>query len=118
MIESIFITAIVFFGSYHLIKVFTDYFLKRRIIKAGHTEKAGILEPAGPTQEENRYPTLKWGLVFFMGGAGLIVTELLSLGGRFPGVKDYFSALPLGIELVFISLGFLIYFIIVNSKKK
>jgi len=118
MIESIFITAIVFFGVYHLIKVFTDYFLKRKIIKAGHIDKAGILDPVETTQEENRYPTLKWGLVFFMAGAGLIIIELLSWGGKFTWVKDYFSAMPIGIELVFISLGFLIYFFIVNSKKK
>jgi len=53
-----------------------------------------------------------------MAGAGLIFIELLSWGGKFTWVKDYFSAMPVGIELVFISAGFLIYFFIVNSKKK
>jgi len=118
MIESIFITGIVFFGIYHIIKGFTDYLLRRKIVRAGHFEKAGILDPVNPTQEENRYPTLKWGLVAFMAGAGLIFIELLSWGGKFTWVKDYFSAMPVGIELVFISAGFLIYFFIVNSKKK
>jgi hypothetical protein len=118
MIESIFITGIVFFGIYHIIKTYTDYFLKRKIIRSGHVDKAGILEPVVQNQEENRYPTLKWGLVAFMAGAGLIFIELLSWGGKFTWVKDTFSAMPIGIELVFISLGFLIYFFIINSKKK
>jgi len=117
MVESIFITAVVFFGIYQIIKVFTDFLLKRKIIKAGHLEQAGILEPVKMTQEENRYPTLKWGLVALMAGGGLIVIELLSWGDTFKWVKDYQSAMPIGIELVFIAAGFLTYFFIVNSKK-
>ena len=118
MVESIAITAIVFFGIFNLIKVFTDFLLKRKIIKAGHIEKAGILDPITQLQEENKYPTLKWGLVALMAGIGLIVIELLSWGGKFSWVMDYHSVMPLGIELVFISVGFLIYFFIVNAKRR
>jgi len=118
MVESIVITAIVFFGIYNMIKIFTDFLLRRKIIKAGHIEKAGIMDPIVQMQEENKYPTLKWGLVSFMAGAGLIVIELLSWGGKFSWVLDYHSVMPLGIELVFISVGFLIYFFIVNAKRK
>lgn len=112
------ITAIVFFGIYHIVKMFTDFLLKRKIIKAGHTEKAGILDPIAAANDENRYPTLKWGLVAMFAGAGLILIESLSRGGQIEWVKDYSSLLPVGIELVFISAGFLIYFFFVNMKKR
>ncbi len=118
MITDALITAIVFFGLYHIIKMFTDFLLKRKIIKAGHVDKAGILDPVSAISEENRYPTLKWGLVSFMAGAGLILIEVLSRGGQISWVKEYNSLLPIGIELVFIAAGFLIYFFIVNAKKR
>lgn len=118
MMQDALITAIVFFGVYHLIKMFTDFLLKRKIIKAGHIEKAGILNPVSAVSEENRYPTLKWGLVAFLAGAGLIVIESMSQAGRISWVKDYNSLLPMGIELVFISAGFLLYFLIVNARKR
>jgi hypothetical protein len=118
MFEGPLITAVVFFGIYQLIKMFTDFLLKRKIIKAGHLEKAGILDPVLAVSEENRYPTLKWGLVSLLAGAGLILIEAMSRGGQINWVKDYNSLLPVGIELVFISAGFLIYFFIVNAKKK
>ncbi len=118
MAQDVLITAIVFFGIYQLIKVFTDFLLKRKIIKSGHLEHAGILEPVKLNQEENRYPTLKWGLVALMAGVGLILIESLSWGGAFKWVKDYNSMMPLGIELVFIAAGFLIYFFIINARKK
>jgi hypothetical protein len=118
MATEIVVTAIVFFGIYHIIRIFTDFLLKRKIIKAGHIDHAGILEPVKETLEENRYPTLKWGLVALMAGAGLILIELLSWGGAFQWVKDYNSVMPVGIELVFISAGFLLYFFIINAKKK
>jgi hypothetical protein len=52
-----------------------------------------------------------------MGGLGLIIIEIIKSQSA-QGVNWYESALPYGIELVFISLGFLIYFFIINSKKK
>jgi hypothetical protein len=112
------ITGIVFFGIYHLIKMFTDFLLKRKIVKLGHLEKAAILDQSSVTREEIRYPTLKWGLVAFMAGLGFIIIETLSKGGGVEWVKSTESFLPLGIELVFISLGFLTYFLIVSLKKR
>lgn len=118
MIDDIAITAIVFFGIFHITKSFTDFLLKRKIIKAGHIDHAGILEPIRESREENKFPTLKWGLVALMAGAGLIIIELLGWGDTYKWVKDYNSMMPIGIELVFIAAGFLIYFFIVNTKKK
>ena len=64
MMSEVFITGIVFFGIYSILKLVSDHFLKRKLIKDGQYEKVGILEPIEVTSEgKNRYPSLKWGLV-------------------------------------------------------
>lgn len=63
MVTDVLIPAVVFFGLYHMMKLIADYLLKRKVIKAGHIDKAGILEPPKQSEEINRYPSLKWGLV-------------------------------------------------------
>lgn len=117
-ISEILITAIVFFGIYNILHLISDYLLKRKLVKAGQYEKVGILEPQKPTSDEvNKYPSLKWGLVALMSGLGFIVIEVTRAIN--PKLIDYRDAvLPFGILLVFISLGFLIYFFIMNAKKK
>lgn len=116
-LATIVIVATVFFGIYSLIKVYTDYLLKRRIVRSGHTDKAGILDPpAMPSAETNRYPSLKWGLVALLAGLGLILIEVLRNNGTIDFTAGEDTFLPFGIELVAISLGFLIYFLIVNAK--
>ncbi len=116
MYNEFLIPAIVFFASYHIIKLIADYLLKRKIIKAGHIDKAGILEPQKQSEEVNRYPSLKWGLVTLMTGLGFIVIEIMRNVN--PDLIDYRDAvLPLGILLVFVSLGFLIYFFLMNKQK-
>lgn len=116
--EPIFITAIVFYGFYQMIRLISEHFLKRKLIQNGHVEQAGILvTPVAPAEESQRYPSLKWGLVAFTAGLGLIIIEIIS---SYSSVNTnlYETALPYGIELVFISLGFLIYFFLVNRLKK
>ncbi len=117
-LSEILITAIVFAGIYYILSLIADYFLKRKLIKAEQYERVGILDNPKPTSEEvNRYPSLKWGLVALMSGLGLILVEVLRWGS--PQLMDYRdSVLPFGILLVFVSLGFLIYFFIMNAKKK
>jgi hypothetical protein len=116
--NDVFITGIVFFSLYQTIKLLSEHFLKRKLINGGHVEQVGILSaPVQQSEEVNKYPSLKWGLVAFMGGLGLIIIEIIkSQSGQ--GINWYESALPYGIELVFISLGFLVYFFVINSKKK
>ncbi len=128
--NEVLMTAVVFFAFYHIIKSFTDFLLKRKIIKAGHFENAGILEQkvastATENQEANKYPSLKWGLVAFFAGMGfIIINEIspgLSNGNYWESSHNNFmehSMLPFGIELVSISLGFIVYFLIVNFSKK
>lgn len=79
------VTTIIFYAIYMVLKNFTDYSLKRMIIKSGHPENAGILDqkvsPAGDeSREVNRYPSLKWGLVALFAGIGLILIDQMSRG--------------------------------------
>jgi hypothetical protein len=112
--EELFISIVVFSGIYFILKLIADYLLRRKIIKAGHIDKAGILSPAIAEGEEiNKYPSLKWGLVALMAGLGLIVIETTC------GTNEFeHSVLPFGIELVFVASGFLIYFLIITLGKK
>jgi hypothetical protein len=121
---------VIFFAIYQIIKNLTDFLLKRKIIKAGHFDNAGILNQEvsslpSANQEANKYPSLKWGLVAFFAGVGLILINQMSpaLGGGnyWESNNNNFmehSLLPFGIELVSISLGFLTYFLIVTFMKK
>ncbi len=120
------IPATVFAGIYFILKNFTDFLLKRKIIKAGHFDKAGILEQRVSSetvenQEANKYPSLKWGLVAFFAGIGFIFIDHMTPSGNSEDVYRNFmqnSVLPFGIELVSISFGFIVYFLIVNFSKK
>ena len=117
-LSEILITAIVFAGIYYILNLLADYLLKRKLIKAEQYERVGILDNPKPTTEEvNKYPSLKWGLVALMSGLGLIIVEWLRYyDADLVNYRD--SVLPFGILLVFVSLGFLIYFFIMNAKKK
>ncbi len=124
--NEVLMAAVIFFAIFQILKNFTDFFLKRKVINAGHFENVGILEQKvastiSENQEANKYPSLKWGLVAFFAGIGFIFIDQVS-----PGVlsRDSYrefmnvSLLPFGIELVSISLGFIVYFLIVNFSKK
>jgi hypothetical protein len=115
--EDALVTAVVFTGIYQLIKVFTDYLLKRKLIVSGHTDKAGILDTP-KDKEENSYPTLKWGLVTLFAGLGLLAIALTDQGNAAEWVDGSQAYMPIGIELIAISLGFLVYFIIARFSKK
>lgn len=112
------IAGIVFFAIYHMMKLISTHLLKRKLIKAEQYERVGILEePKAANGEADRYPSLKWGLVAFMTGLGFIVIDVLKLFDS-DWVTANDAVLSIGILLVFVSLGFLIYFFIVNGKKK
>ncbi len=115
--EEAIVTGIVFYAIYQILKTFTDFLLKRKVIKMGHLDKADILVQKEENREENRYPTLKWGLVSFLAGAGLIVITILSKT-TMPWILNWDeSPMVIGIELVFISAGFLLYFLIMNLRR-
>uniref|UniRef100_UPI003217B47A DUF6249 domain-containing protein n=1 Tax=uncultured Draconibacterium sp. TaxID=1573823 RepID=UPI003217B47A len=114
--EEMLVAAIVFFALYHIIKLFSTHLLKRKLIKAEQYERVGILEETKNVSDEaDRYPSLKWGLVALMTGIGFILIEVLGLFNR-NIVHGRDAVLPIGILLVCISAGFLIYFFIMNGK--
>ena len=124
--DEVFIPAVIFFAIYMIFKNFTDFLLKRMIIKKGHYDNAGILEQkvssiSSEDQEANKYPSLKWGLVAFFGGLGFLIIDQLSPSvNNLDNYNEFMrhSMMPFGVELVSISLGFIIYFLIVNFSKK
>ena len=125
-IHDVLMAAVVFYAIYPILKNFTDFLLKRKIIRAGHFENAGILDQKvaslePESREANKYPSLKWGLVAFFGGLGFILIDQMGPGmSRLDNYQNFMqhSVLPFGIELVSISLGFIIYFLIVNFINK
>jgi len=117
--QEVFMVAIVFAGFFYIIKMFTDYLLKRRIVKSGHFEKADIVGQASISDTEpQRLKSLKWAMVATMSGAGLIVAYVV---GKLYELDRYGierSLISFGIELMFIGLGFLFYFLIANKNKQ
>jgi len=124
--NQVLIVTVIFFAIFQILKNFTDFLLKRKIIKAGHFENAGILDQRVASasienQETNKYPSLKWGLVAFFAGIGfIIINEMTPSVNNEDMYRNFMenSMLPFGIELVAISMGFIIYFMIVNLSKK
>lgn len=120
-LDEVLIAAVVFYGIVSFIKVMSSHFLKRKIIKTGHFDRAEILDQNSEVEVKkqviyDQYPALKWGLVAFFGGLGFICMELLSL--NFPEFKDYRSAMPYGIFFVSVSIGFLLYYAVMSKKMK
>lgn len=109
---------VVFFGFYSIIKILSEHFLKRKIINSGHLDKADILgsNDFKTNTELQKYPSLKWGLVAFFAGLGFITMTIINQHISFKSL--YFREIFfIGVILTFISLGFLIYFLIVMRKK-
>jgi len=90
-------------------RTITDYILKRKMIEKGFVgEDAQALFKRNT--EENKYASLKWGLIAFSGGLALIIMEYIEY--------DNTSPLPYGLFAMFISLGFLAYYYIVRKETK
>jgi len=113
-IEELLLAVVIFAGLYLIIKGFTDFLLKRKLINAGHVDKVGILESHNSTGQ-NTYPMLKWGLVTLFAGIGLLILAFINMNEM-----EYTrrSLLQVGIELIAVSIGFLSYFILMRVLKK
>jgi len=83
-----------------------DYRIKSRIIKSGLLDENAI-KTFNKLVTNFSINSLKWGIILFFGGMGLIILEYVSYKPT--------STLPYGIESVMIAFGFLSYFII-NKK--
>jgi hypothetical protein len=114
---SLLIVAVVFFAIYHIFKTIFIYSLKRKIIKNGHFEKAEIIEQKELARENyDRSPSLKWGLVALFAGLGIVLFEVLHVIN--PELFNYRTPFPFGVYLIFIALGFLIYYFYMVKRSK
>jgi hypothetical protein len=80
--------------------------IKIRMIKGGFVDET-IIKTFNRLHYDLKIDTLKWGLILFFGGVGLILLNYITYSPD--------STLPYGIETVFLSAGFLTYYLI--SKK-
>jgi hypothetical protein len=120
-IGELLMAAVVFFSIITFVKMMSSHFLKRKIIKTGHFDRAEILDQNTEVEVKtqvkyDQFPALKWGLVAFFGGLGFIAMEVL--GMQYPIFKEYRSAMPYGIFFVSVSIGFLSYYFIMSKKIK
>ncbi len=108
------VVGILAFGIFSIIKLITEYKLKRRLIEKAEvndgfsTALEESMKSITPKYEQLRYPTLKWGLVFLSAGIGFIIMEFFEM--------NYRSTLPFGILSASISIGFLVYFFIMKRE--
>lgn len=105
------------YGLVAIIRSFTDFFLKRRLIEKAQVNEgfssalSESIRSLTVKGEENKYPALKWGLVCLFAGIGLISIEYLQF--------DYRSSpLPYGIILASVAIGFLFYFFIARKGER
>lgn len=81
--------------------------LKKRLIELGLTNPEVLNALTG---SKSKFEALKWGLILFFGGLGLVVIEFLP----YPSTG---SSLPYGVEAVFLAAGFLIYYLLIRNHK-
>ncbi len=107
-LEPVLIVGTVFFTIAYIIETILKYRLRSRIVSSGLTDEK-LIKGLFSSKVDNRYSSLKWGLILLFAGIGLIVLEYVHY--------DYNSPLPYGIEGTFIALGFLVYYFMVHGKQ-
>jgi hypothetical protein len=95
---------------YFFTKVLTDYILKKKMIEKGFVNEESQSIFKSHSAEDNKYSSLKWGLIALSGGVALILMDSLEVRPD--------STLPYGIFAVALSLGFLLYFFLVKRAAK
>ncbi|TWV90901.1 hypothetical protein [Chitinophaga pinensis] len=92
-----------------LIVSFLNYRLRRRMLDAGPIDDNAL--KLLPTIPKTSSDMLKWGIILFFAGLGLIVLEFIPFN-----VES--SPLPYGVETVFIATGFLVYYFLISRTNK
>ena len=94
---------------YFFVKVMTDYILKKKMIEKGfvNEDTQAIFKQHAA---DNKYGSLKWGLIIFFSGLSLIIMEFLTVRPESP--------LPYGLFAVSASLGFLVYYFVMKKDSK
>ncbi|GHN00215.1 hypothetical protein WSM22_17040 [Cytophagales bacterium WSM2-2] len=92
---------------YFFVKVMTDYVLKKKMIDKGFVNEDTQAIFSKQQASDNKYSSLKWGLIAFFAGLSLIIMEYIPVERESP--------LPYGLFVLAVSLGFLIYYFIVKN---
>jgi hypothetical protein len=95
-------------GIYFFTKVMTDYLLKKKMVDKGFVNEDTQAIFKQQQVADNKYASLKWGLIIFFAGLALILIEYVPVGPESP--------LPYGLFAVSVSLGFLIYYFVAKSN--
>jgi hypothetical protein len=95
-------------GVYFFTKVMTDYLLKKKMVDKGFVNEETQAIFKQQQASDNKFSSLKWGLIIFFGGLALILMEYIQAGPESP--------LPYGVFAVSVSLGFLIYYFLVKKN--
>ena len=106
------LTIIGTFGAavYFFASIMTSYILKKKMIEKGfvNDDTQAIFKQHVST--ENKYSSLKWGLITFFAGLSLIIMEYVPVQPQSP--------LPYGLFAVAVSLGFLTYHFFVKKENE
>ena len=95
---------------YFFVRVMTDYMLRKKMIDKGfvNDDTQAIFKQQISDAASNKFPSLKWGLIALFAGLALILMEFIPTSPESP--------LPYGLMAVAISLGFLIYYVIISRS--
>ncbi|MEO5563156.1 MAG: DUF6249 domain-containing protein [Chitinophagaceae bacterium] len=86
---------------------FLNFLLRRRAIKSGHLDEIHLRLL---TSKVGKFSALKWGILFLSGGLGLVVI------GFMPQDAEK-SPVPWGIEVIFIGIGLLVYYLLIKKEE-
>lgn len=95
---------------YFFTKVLTDYILKKKMIEKGYVNEESQSIFKKYSAVENKHSSLKWGLIILSAGIGLITIDSMNLRPE--------STMPYGIFAAAVSIGFLVYYVIVRRELK
>ena len=89
-------------------RALTDYILKKKMIEKGfvNDDTQAIFKKH---TDENKFASLKWGLIIFFAGVSLVIMEYI------PTTTPE-SPMPYGLFAIAVSLGFLIYYFLVKKE--
>lgn len=91
-----------------IIVVLTNYDLKKKILNKENTDDKMFIILNNLTGLGSEM--LKWGIILLFGGIGLVILEFLPYNENSP--------LPYGVMTIFVSLGFLTYYLLIRNQKK
>ena len=100
------IIGIIFLGIIGIIRAISEHMIKQKLINNGHIAP-NALKIINPPMD-NRFSALKWGLVVFFGGFGLVALEFIKY--------SYESPFPYGVVAICVSFGFLLYYALVKNE--